>query len=900
MSRRPWLSLKLRTLFDRRRLGRELADELAAHVEMETEAGVARGLSPREARRRALASFGGVERIREETRDQWSFRWLDDLVLDLRHAARSFAHSPLFTLVAVATLALGIGAATSIFSVLDAVLWTPPPFSEPERLAMVWETDRATGTVREPASVPDFLDLEARSRRFDELAAFQGRQVTLTAPEGQPRRLAALAVTQDFLGMAGVAPRLGRGFEPADDRPGAAPVAWLGEHLWRTGYGGEAGIVGRRVEFDGVPHTVAGVIPAEADFGFRQILGRAAYQRSFGEGGSERVAVWLPLAPDPEASPRQTHPIFVLGRLAPGANARQAQEEVDSIMAELEREYPENLHRGAFVEPLADVVLEPVRPALWLLLGVVALVLLIAWVNVASLLLARSAARSQEVAVRTALGAGTRRLARQFLVEGLLLASLAGVLGIGVAALALPPLLTLVPQELAPRLGEVGLDGGVLLASLAVVASVGLAFGAVPWLEARRGGPFGALSGGSARGATAGPAAARLRGALVVAELALAVTLVVGAGLLVRSFLHVTAVDLGFDTAQVLKAEVQLPASRYPRDFATWPDWPEIQGFHEAVLTRVRALPGVERAALAGAHPLAAGFTNSFVIEGREGEAAGQPEIAIRQVSPGYFRTVGVAVAAGRPFTEADTKDSVPVAAINLAAARRFFPEDEPLGQRIGIWGVFREIVAVVGDERFHGPEAETAPAVYLPQRQAPAWNLSLLARTDEDPAQLAASVRAAVHEVDPALAVFGLETLDSAFARTVAKPRLLATLVGLFAAVALLLALVGIHGVLAYTVAQRRREMGIRMALGAARGDVVGLVFRDGLRFTLLGLALGLLCALALSRSVDSLLFEVRPTDPTTLAVVAGSVLTTALLASLLPALQATRVDPARTLQGE
>lgn len=897
-----WWRLKLRGLFDRKGLDRELQDEMAAHVEMEAEDGIRRGLSPREARRQALSSFGGLERFREEARDQWSFRLWDDLVRDLRHAVRSFVRSPVFTVVAVLTLALGLGANTAIFSVLDGVLLQPPPFAEPDRLAMVWETDRASGTVREPASVPDFLDMEERSRAFRELAAFQGQQVTWLPEDGEPRRLAALAVTYDFPSMAGLRPRIGRDMEPRDDEVGAPPVVWISEDLWESDFEADPAVLGRTVEIDGVAHTLTGVMPRGADFGFRQILSRAAYQRSFGEGGEDRVALWRPLQPDPERLPRQTHPIFVLGRLADDASPERAQEKMTALMADLEADYPENRHRGAFVEPLVEVVLAPVRPALWLLLGVVGLVLLIACVNVAGLLLARGASRTREVAVRTALGAGTGRLGRQFLIEGLVLAGMAGALGLGIAYLALEGLLAWVPGEVAPRLADVRLNGSVLAISWAVTVLTGLVFGLVPWLQARKSEPAGALHGASSRSATGGPDRARLRGGLVVAELTLAVILVIGAGLLLQSFLRVSGVDLGFRTTDVVKAEVQLPASRYPRDFSVWPDWTEIQGFQNTVLDRVRSLPRVDSVAWSGSHPLAAGFTNSFVIEGREDEARDQPEISIRQVSADYFATVGVPVLQGRAFVESDD-NAVPIAAINRAAARRFFPDGNAVGQRIAFWGVSREVVGVVGDERFHGPQSAVPPALYVPMSQAPSANLSLLVRSEPGEghaASLASAVRTVVREVDPALAVFGVETLESTASRSVAYPRLLALLVGLFAVLALFLALLGVHGVLAYAVAQRRREMGIRMAVGASRHDLLTTVLGEGLRFALLGLLLGGLGALALSRFLDGLLFEVEATDPTTFGMVLIAVLVTALLASLIPALRATRIDPARTLQAE
>ena len=463
------------------------------------------------------------------------------------------------------------------------------------------------------------------------------------------------------------------------------------------------------------------------------------------------------------------------------------------------------------------------------------------------------------------------------------------------------------PGELAPRLADVHLDLPVLAVSLAVAAGVGIVFGLVPWWQARRARPAGVLHGTAGRGATADRS--RLRGLLVVAEMALAVVLVVGAGLLLKSFLRVTGVELGFRTADVVKAEIQLPARATRATSPCGPTGPRSRPPTPPCSSASQALPGVASAALAGSHPLDAGFTNSFVIEGREAEAASQPEIAVRQVSPAYFATVGVPRIAGRGFRDADRQGAAAVAVLNRAAVRRFFPTGNALGEHIAFWGVSREIVGVVGDERFHGARAEPPPAVYVPLAQVPAWNLSLLARaagaggappTARQAAALAPALRSVVREVDPALAVSGVETLASTFGRSVADLRFVAALVGLFAALALLLALIGVHGVLAYTVAQRRREMGIRMALGAARRDVLALVLGDGLRYAVAGLAFGLLLALLAGRWLDRLLFAVEPSDPATLATVAGAVLATALLASLIPALAATRTDPVRTLQEE
>jgi putative ABC transport system permease protein len=823
-----------------------------------------------------------------------------DLLSEFRQAVRSLARTPGFTMAVVLTLGLGIGANTAIFSVVDGVLLRPAPFEDMARLTMIWETDRKSGTLREPASFPDYFDFKDRSKRYERLAAFSPVTQTITPEGGEPVRVAGLWVSHEFLPMLGIQPLIGTTFSADQDQRGGPAVALISEALWSDRFGRDPNVVGKSIRLGEGSSTILGVLPASADFGTLQILGMAAYRRGFADRGDGRVRVdvWTPLQPDRSAD-RGNHRMFMLGRLASGVTVAQGQEEMGSIAAELERLFPDaNDSRGAYVEALSEVVFGGVKPALLVLVGAVALVLLVACANVANLLLARGAARAREVTVRSALGASVTRLTRQFLVESAVLTGAGVLVGVILAVAGLQILLALAPGNI-PRVNAVGIDARVLGVTLGLAVVVAVAFGMVPAIQARRRGANLALQGESGRGASAGKEQRRFRSALVVAELALAVILMVGAGLLVKSLWRLYQVDPGFHAQGVLKAEFQLP-SKYPQSLQDWPRWQAIRDFAAKVRGQVGALPGVVGVTLAGAHPLEAGYTSSIQVAGMEAESADWPEPSIRLVDAGYQATMRVALVEGRALGDSDDLDAPPVLAINETARRRFFGERPALGQVVRLWGGERTIVGVYADERFHGLANASAPAVYMPTGQSPAPNGSILVRVNGDPVAFAATLRRAVHEIEPDLALYGVQPLAETLSQSTAQRRFTMLVLGVFAAVALLLAIVGVHGVLSYTVAQRTREIGIRMALGADRQNVRGMVLGQGARLVAAGLLLGVLGAFGGARLLSSLLYGVHPSDPVTFAAVAVALGGVALLASWLPARRAMRVDPVVALKAE
>jgi predicted permease len=885
----------------------DLIEELSQHLEQRYRDLVAAGAAPAAAEREVLAELGSGEDIVRVVREARGRRAAPPAVgaerggtvftgvaSDIRIAFRMLLRSRGFAAAAVLTLALGIGANTAIFGMVDAVLLRAWPFADPDDLVIVWETDRASNTAHEPASWPDIVDFDERARTLEDVAAFRAADETLRTAGAEPLRVAGVAVTPNFLDLLGVRPLIGAGFGPDEGAFGGSSLTvMLGEALWRSRFGADPGVVGTALTLSGVSATVVGVAPASADLGIRQVHARADYGAPF---NTARVDLWLSMKPTASAFPRTTHPFLTLARLAPGMSVVDAQRELAAIAAELERTYPENDARGVNVQPFGDVIFGPVRPALLLLLVAVGLVLVVTCANVANLLLARTNARMREVAVRRALGASSARIGRQLLTESVVLTSVGTLCGIAVGWFGLRLLVALAPADV-PRLADATLDARVLGFTVAIAALVAVVFGGIPAVRLRGAGLRGALQAQPGR-VTEGAGGRRLRGALVVGQIALAVTLFTAAGLLLRSYAALQAVDPGFRASGVLKAEYQLPPARYPFDRSIWPNLPAVNGFHANVLRQVSALPGVQAAALTARHPLDPGFTNSFVVIGREAESQDFPEIRTRFISPGYLAAAGVPLLSGRDISLADDASAPPVGLLNRSAAERYFAGGDPIGQRLRFWAVDWLIVGVMGDERFKGIDQESEPAIYTPLAQAPQARVALLVRTDGNPLMLVPQLRQTFRELDPEIPLFGVEPLEQTLSATIAQPRFTTALLGIFSSVTVLLALIGVYGLLAYSVAQRTRELGIRMALGATRREIRRTVLDQAVRLAAGGVALGIVLALAGTRLLSTLLFGVTPTDPATFVLVTLVVLGTAAGAAWLPARRATAVNPVEALR--
>jgi putative ABC transport system permease protein len=802
------------------------------------------------------------------------------LAEDLWFAARALWRRPLFAGLVVATLALGIGGNVAVFSVVDGVLLRPLPYPDPDRLAIVWENDRLRGTETEAVSAPDYRDFTEMNRSFTALAARRRLDRTLGAL-AEPVRVSSARVTSSFFSVLGVRPILGRVFLPEEEKPGSDSVMVLTETLWRAHFGADPRVVGTQVLLDGAPRTLVGIVPDAARM------------------PGLRDEVFEPLAFGPADQFRGMHNLRVVARLKPEATLRSAQSDMSSVMQRLEELYPdENLGRGALVRSLQDEAVGESRPALLLLFGAVGLLLLMACASVANLVLTRGLGRERELAIRTSLGAGPLRLFRQLLTESLLLAALGGALGALVGTWLVQLVRAFGPE--LPRLEQASVDGRALGFALAASLASTLVFGVVPALRAARRRPQAGLSEG---GRTAGTASGlRARKALAAFELAAAVVLLAGAGLLVRSFWKLQQVDPGFDPRGVLLAQVNLsgPGYVFPRH---WPvlDWPAESAFTEGVAARLAASPGVEAVAFAHMGPTDAGWTTRVTIDGRPEPPPGeQDEASYRPVSAGYFETLGIRLAKGREFSHFDAAGRPLVAVVNEAFAARHFPGEEPLGQRIVVFGAPREVVGVAPNERFSGLEAGPATAMYLPLAQNPQPALVLIVRGAGKPLELAPAVRESVRAVDPTLALFELTSAEEALASSLEQRRFTLLLLGGFAAVALALAAVGIYGVVSFAVSERTREMGLRIALGAEPRHVFGMVVRQGLGLALAAIGAGTLLALALGRVMERLLFGVEARDPATLAAVVVILLAAAFLASAVPARRATRVDPTTALRAE
>ncbi len=804
------------------------------------------------------------------------------LLEDLRFAVRTLFKSPGFTLVALATLALGIGANTAIFSVVDGVLLRPLPYGEPDRLVAIFQTLPRQGVARTGVSYLNYSDWAGRARSFEELGAIRMHDYTLTG-QGEPELVAAATVTSNVFSMLRARPLLGRTLTKADDAAGAPPVTVIGERLWRERFAGDREIVGKTISLDKQLSTVVGVLPA-----------------AFKTPPSYPPAqLWLPLTHDPVFGDlrqrRAGHYLTIVGRLPKGVPIARAQAELSAVAGVLARQYPkENEGWGVQVMPLAESLVGGVRTALSVLLGAVLLVFLIACANIANLLLVRAGARAREVAIRTALGAGRGRLIRQFLSECLVLGLAGGALGVGLAFAGMRGLRAWLPADL-PRVDEIGIDGRVLLFSLFASLSAAVLFGLAPAWHASGTNLSDSLREGSS-GAGESGGKRRLRNLLVVAETALSFILLIGAGLLARSFLRLERVELGFDPTRLLTAGLSLPRTQYSK-----PD--QWIGFYRQLLERLKTQPEVEGAAAALPLPLSGGGLNfNFRIEGRSEESAGSDLSAnYTAVTSDYFRVLRVALLRGRLISESDAAASAKVCLVSSTFARRFFPGEDAVGRRL-VFGftdsVPREIVGVVGDVQRDGIGPPSRPEMYVPFVQDPWWASYIAVRTAGDPGRLASVVRREIRALDPTLPVADIQPMTQIVEQSVAQPRLRTTLLALFGATALLLAILGIYGVISYNVGRRTREVGIRVALGAQRADVLRLILRQGLGLTAAGLAAGLAGAVILTRHLASLLFGIRPIDPPTYLAVAIVLLAAGLLACWIPARRATRVDPVLALR--
>ena len=790
---------------------------------------------------------------------------------DLRYGVRLLGRQPAFTAIAVLTLALGIGANTAIFSLVNAVLLRPLPYEDPGRLVSVWDIQQQIAQA--PVSYPSYRAWKEQTEVFEDLACYFDTGLALTG-KGEPEVVSGLYISSNLLPMLGLAPEIGRNFLPAEEPPGAEKVAMLSRGFWQRRFGGRADIVGETIVLDDRVHTVVGILPER-----------------FRLRGNADVAV--PLGLDKDAAGPGVHFLDVVGRLKPGVGVEQARSALSPLFQKLRQEEVDDHPIG--LQGLQETMVAQARPPLLLFLAAVGLVLLIACSNVANLLLARATSRRREIAVRQAVGASRWRLIRQFLTESVLLALMGGALGLLVAWWGVD-LLAALPGTAPAGLDHVGIDLTTLLFTFGLSVVTGLMFGILPALQCT-GGDLQETLKEAGRHPGAAPGRIRARGALVVAEVALSLVLMVGSGLLIRSFLSLLAVPKGFETRNVLAARISLNSSRYEE--------PARRGeFIRQALERLSALPSVEAAAMTNMVPLGGSNTSGdFLIEGRTFPEHEEPLVNKRSASPEYFRVMSIPVIAGRVFGPQDTETALKVAVVSQSFARQFFPGEDALGQRIDTqvddkgW---RVIIGVVGDVKQESLEAADFPDVYLPYTQKPDARAIFVLKTASTPTALAAALRAQVAGVDPGQPVAWVRAMDDVAASSVRGRRLSTTVVAVFAGLALFLSAVGIYGVLSYSVAQRSHEIGVRMALGARHRDVLRMIIRHGMQLTSLGITVGLVCALALARFMSSLLFGVGAGDPLTFIGIPLLLASVALMASWIPARRATRVDPMVALRDE
>jgi predicted permease len=880
----------VRNVAGRATVERELDDELRSYLDLLIAEKIKAGASPDEARRAALLKVGGIERVKDQVRDERPGMMFENAGRDLKHGLRLLRRSPGFAAIAIVTIALGIGATSAIFSVINAVALKPLPYPNSDRLVFLTSQFPTLGFDKFWISPPEYLELRERSKSYTDVAAY--RITAVNVSDGtRPERVNAVAVTANMFNVLGVQPRLGRAFTAEQDLPTSEPVVILSDNLWKRAFGGESSIIGKQVEVQGRKRTVVGVAAPGFD------LHDAA------------ADVWLPMGLDPaNRQNRGSHYLYLVARLKPSVTRAQAESELLSLIRQWSTINPgthtpnDSTHRLQLA-PLRDEVIGNVAKALWILQGAVLLVLMIACANVANLLLVRAEGRHKEFAIRTALGAGRGRILRQFMAEGLVLTTVGAALGLLLAHWGLAALLSANPQSI-PRSAEIAIDPRVLLFTFVVAILTANIFGLAPLLHLGQSAVAAAIKEGGAR-TTANATRNRVRRGLVAAEIALAVMLVVGAGLLLRSFHNLTAVDAGFDARNVVTFGVFLPQ-------ATYPQADRRAQFEDELARKLRAIPGVQDvAAMTGLPPNRQVNANDTDFENVP-MGPGLPAANVdyyNTTSVRYFEAMKIPILEGRGFTPGDV-GGAGVAVVNDALAKRFYPNTDPIGRRIRSSGPANApwftIVGVAKDVKQGGLDQKVGTELYFNIEQGPHVNgfapnaLNFVVRSARPADALAPAIQSAVRSMDPGLPVVQLRSMESVFGDSVSRQRFLSLLLGIFAGVALLLAMIGTYGVLSYLVTERRREIGIRVALGASAAGIVRLVLRQGLTITVAGIALGLVGALTLARVTQSLLFGVSPTDPLTYFAVGGVILAVALIACMVPAQRAMRVDPLVAIRNE
>lgn len=852
----------------------EFAAELEAHLTLLTEENIRRGLSPDAARREALLRLGGTSQIAETRHDQRTLPLVDTLPSDLRLAARRLRHEPRLAIVCIMTLAIAIGASTIIFSAVNAALIRPLPYPDADRLVRVWETNPQAERWGDWASYPDFDDWSREARLLDGLALFRSGRLIMTAGEF-PETLVAERVSPSLFSVLRVDPLLGRRFLANEGMPGGTDVAILSHRLWERQFGSDPGVVGQLVPFDGRPHLVVGVMPRSFDF-------PATLQPA-----AEPPDVWIPVIPDTD---RGSHNYSVIGRLKVGQTVTQARLDLERVMRTIASLDAGHAGRGAGVEGLQQHTVSAVRPALLLLMGAVGLVIVISCANVAVLLLARGAARRREIALRRAIGATSGRLLQQSVVEGLVLAVAGGICGVVIAQIGIGVLAKQAPA--IPLVQGANLDVRVLAFALVATLVTGVVFGLVPTLQALRVPANDALKEGGTRQAGSSRISAT-RTLLTIGEVALALVLLIGAALFLRSFTNVTSVQAGFDSAGVVTASLTAP----PEDAK---DPSRTAQFFQRVSAAIAAVPGVRAIAVSSAVPLISNESSPFRVEGVEYASRQEfPYAEQPKVTDSYFEAMNIRLLRGRRFAGSDVVGGEPVAIVSQGLAARYWPGGEALGKRVAITDrTWRRIVGIVDDVRNDGLETSARPTIYIPFAQFPRASASLVVQTSRDDSAVITAVRRAVRDITPSQPLYRIQTMDEVLGKSVALRRFLMLLIGSLAGVAVVLGIVGVYGVLAYLIGQRRPELAIRIALGAARTEIVWLVAKRGVILGVAGVTLGLAASVTLSTLLEGSLFGVSPVDSGTYLFASTLLLLVVVAVSSLPAWRATYIPAAEALR--